>query len=89
MVFSRKECLKCGLCCIETSMILLNEDITRLENLGFKREDFAEFRDGFASLYVFVIGSSFSGAPPHRGHQVHLLATTPISLTEATHNQNI
>jgi len=42
---ARPECLRCGLCCIDTEMILTPSDIARLEALGFKREYFT-VRDG-------------------------------------------
>ncbi len=40
----------CHLCCIETEMILTEDDARRLESLGYRREEFAEFRDGFLRL---------------------------------------
>ncbi|RLG40132.1 MAG: YkgJ family cysteine cluster protein [Thermoproteota archaeon] len=44
-------CLEgCFLCCLDTEMILTEEDIRRLESLGYEREDFSEFRDGFIRL---------------------------------------
>ena len=38
---ARPECLRCGLCCVDTEMILTPSDIARLEALGFRREYFA------------------------------------------------
>lgn len=46
----RSYCLSCALCCTATEMILTPSDIERIEMLGFKREDFAEIRDGFYRL---------------------------------------
>ena len=40
----------CHLCCLETEMILTESDVRRLEALGYRREDFSEFRDGFVRL---------------------------------------
>ena len=40
----------CHLCCLETEMILTESDVRRLESLGYRREDFSEFRDGFVRL---------------------------------------
>ncbi|MGC8571260.1 YkgJ family cysteine cluster protein [Caldivirga sp.] len=37
------KCTLCGLCCINTRMELLPEDIERIEQLGYRLEDFAEF----------------------------------------------
>ncbi len=49
-VFTRRECLKCGLCCINTEMILLKSDIRRLCSLGYRLEEFAVFKSGFWRL---------------------------------------
>ena len=44
-------CLRCGVCCRETEMLLSNEDIERLENKGFRKEFFARFdKAGYAKL---------------------------------------
>jgi len=40
----------CGLCCFETEMPLSEEDITRLEGLGYKREDFSIQINGIRRL---------------------------------------
>ncbi|MEM3985511.1 MAG: YkgJ family cysteine cluster protein [Candidatus Methanomethylicia archaeon] len=37
MVF---KCLKCGKCCMETQMPLSRRDIMRIENLGYRRDEF-------------------------------------------------
>jgi Fe-S-cluster containining protein len=37
------KCTVCGLCCIDTKMELLPEDIERIETLGYRLEDFAVF----------------------------------------------
>lgn len=42
---ARPECLRCGLCCLDTEMILTPSDVARLEALGYGREYFA-VRDG-------------------------------------------
>lgn len=34
-------CIKCGICCIDTQMELLPEDIERIAALGYRPEDFA------------------------------------------------
>ncbi len=49
-IFRRKECIYCGLCCQNTEMILLKEDIERLTRLGFRKEDFTVFKDGYMRL---------------------------------------
>ena len=36
-------CLRCGVCCKETEMLLTNADIKRLERKGYKRGFFAQF----------------------------------------------
>ena len=44
-------CLRCGVCCKETEMLLTNADIKRLERKGYKREFFAQFdKAGYAKL---------------------------------------
>ena len=43
-------CKKCGRCCINTEMILTVEDIQRLASLGYRVEDYAEYRDGYLRL---------------------------------------
>lgn len=40
----------CYACCLETDMILTEDDLKRIESLGYKREDFSEFREGFIRL---------------------------------------
>mgnify|MGYP000132521352 CR=1 FL=1 len=40
----------CFKCCLDTEMILSESDIKRIESLGYKREYFTEFRDGFYRL---------------------------------------
>ena len=41
---------KCYECCRETEMTLSEEDITRIEHLGYKIEEFLEEKDGFMTL---------------------------------------
>jgi Fe-S-cluster containining protein len=44
-------CLRCGVCCTETEMLLSNEDIERLERKGYPREFFVLFdKEGYATL---------------------------------------
>jgi Fe-S-cluster containining protein len=44
-------CLRCGVCCRETEMLLCQEDIERLERKGYGKEFFARFdRAGYAQL---------------------------------------
>ena len=44
-------CLRCGVCCRETEMLLSAEDIERLERKGLSKEFFARFdRAGYAKL---------------------------------------
>ncbi len=40
----------CGRCCYETEMILTEEDIRRIERLGFKREEFSVEKNGVYML---------------------------------------
>ena len=47
---ARPLCLSCSACCKETEMILTPSDIRRLEALGYRREEFAELREGFYRL---------------------------------------
>ena len=44
-------CLRCGVCCKETEMLLSKKDIKRLENKGYARNFFVRFdTKGYASL---------------------------------------
>ena len=44
-------CNHCGVCCTETEMLLSNEDIKRLEKLGFHKKYFVKFdKAGYALL---------------------------------------
>lgn len=44
-------CLRCGVCCQETEMLLSEKDIERLEKKGYKREFFVRFdSEGYATL---------------------------------------
>jgi uncharacterized protein len=44
-------CLRCGVCCTETEMLLSKQDILRLEKKGFPVESFVRFDDeGYAIL---------------------------------------
>ena len=44
-------CLRCGVCCQETEMLLSAEDITRLEKKGYNRNFFVHFdSEGYATL---------------------------------------
>ncbi|MCX8169414.1 MAG: YkgJ family cysteine cluster protein [Candidatus Methanomethylicia archaeon] len=40
------KCLKCGKCCIETQMPLSMIDISRIEDLGYKKSEFTIKKDG-------------------------------------------
>ena len=43
-------CSNCGICCEETIMELSSEDIERLEEKGFRLEEFAVIDDGVTQL---------------------------------------
>jgi len=44
-------CLRCGICCTETEMLLSFKDIERLEGKGYNRNFFVRFdSEGFATL---------------------------------------
>jgi Fe-S-cluster containining protein len=44
-------CLRCGVCCKETEMLLSTKDIKRLEKKGYARNSFVQFDiDGYATL---------------------------------------
>ena len=43
-------CSNCGICCEETEMELSSEDIERLEEYGYRLEEFAVIADGVARL---------------------------------------
>jgi Fe-S-cluster containining protein len=43
-------CSNCGMCCEETIMELSSEDIERLEEKGFRLEEFAVIDDGVTRL---------------------------------------
>ena len=40
----------CSECCLETEMTLSEKDITRIESLGYKIEEFLEEKEGFMTL---------------------------------------
>jgi len=40
----------CGKCCYETEMPLTNEDVKRIESLGYKKEDFSIVVNGIRRL---------------------------------------
>ena len=44
-------CLRCGLCCRETEMLLSDKDIERLERKGYDKDLFVHFdSEGYATL---------------------------------------
>jgi uncharacterized protein len=44
-------CLRCGVCCQETDMLLATEDIARLEGQGYSKDSFVRFdKEGYALL---------------------------------------
>ena len=44
-------CLRCGVCCSKTEMLLANADVERLVRKGYGAEFFARFgRDGYVTL---------------------------------------
>ncbi|MCW4006099.1 MAG: YkgJ family cysteine cluster protein [Candidatus Bathyarchaeota archaeon] len=44
-------CTRCGVCCTKTQMLLSNEDISRLESLGYPKSSFVRFdKDSYAIL---------------------------------------
>jgi len=43
-------CSNCGKCCEKTMMELSSEDIERLEEAGYRREEFAVIDDGVTRL---------------------------------------
>jgi Fe-S-cluster containining protein len=44
-------CSHCGICCTKTEMLLSKRDMTRLEKIGYQRNDFArENRNGYYKL---------------------------------------
>ncbi len=49
-VFTRHECLKCGLCCMGTEMILLPSDISVIKSLGYSVNEFAIYWGGYWRL---------------------------------------
>lgn len=48
--FTSSFCRSCGVCCRATEMVLLSEDAERLEQLGYRREDFAVESGGLLRL---------------------------------------
>ena len=47
----RMRCLRCGVCCKETEMLLSEKDIERLERKGYSRDFFVRFdSEGYATL---------------------------------------
>ena len=47
---ARPLCTACAKCCMDTEMILLPEDVSRIESLGYRREEFTVVRNGFLVL---------------------------------------
>lgn len=47
---ARGYCLKCGLCCRDTEMVLTPSDLRRIEALGYVKREFTVFRRGFYRL---------------------------------------
>jgi Fe-S-cluster containining protein len=44
-------CIRCGVCCQETDMLLSTKDINRLGKQGYQKDSFARFdKDGYAFL---------------------------------------
>jgi Fe-S-cluster containining protein len=44
-------CIRCGICCQETDMLLCAADIKRLEKKGYSKESFTRFdKDGYALM---------------------------------------
>jgi uncharacterized protein len=44
-------CLRCGICCQQTDMLLCAEDVTRIEKKGYNKDSFVRFdKDGYALL---------------------------------------
>ncbi len=44
-------CIRCGICCQETDMLLSTEDIASLESRGYTKESFVRFdSEGYAML---------------------------------------
>jgi len=44
-------CLRCGICCQQTDMLLSKKDITRLEKKGYSKDSFVRMdKDGYAML---------------------------------------
>ncbi|MCW4045197.1 MAG: YkgJ family cysteine cluster protein [Candidatus Bathyarchaeota archaeon] len=44
-------CLRCGVCCRETEMLLSNADIARLERKGYTKQFFVQYdKSGYATL---------------------------------------
>lgn len=44
------QCKKCGQCCLNTEMMLSEDDIERLESLGYSRQEFTVEKRGFIFL---------------------------------------
>jgi len=40
----------CIKCCLETEMLLTEDDIRRIESLGYKKHQFTEYKNGFYKL---------------------------------------
>ena len=60
-------CFRCGLCCKETEMLLLEEDIERLERKGYPRNFFALLdKEGYAKLRNVQGYCVFHDAKNHR-----------------------
>jgi Fe-S-cluster containining protein len=44
------ECCKCGICCLETEMLLSEQDIKRLTKKGYRKESFSRQEEGYIIL---------------------------------------
>ncbi|MEM0449346.1 MAG: YkgJ family cysteine cluster protein [Methanomassiliicoccales archaeon] len=67
------KCARCGKCCYETRMELSEEDVHRLEALGYSRKDFCESdKDGILRLRnvkgrcYFLLGNNECAVYPSR-----------------------
>lgn len=70
VVRPRSYCLSCGLCCKNTEMLLTEDNVKRIESLGYRREEFAERKNGLYFLRN-INGHCYFYDPEGRGCKIY------------------
>lgn len=69
-------CSRCGLCCQDTEMELSNEDVERLEKIGFNSDEFSVSLDGSFRRLTNVDGHCYFYDTSSKG--CHVYSSRPI-----------